>query len=76
MAASNHSGQAVDRIVTVKISSNMPHCTVAMESVAVPTCDPGSLLATVLESMKQRGLHMDPPIANVHAQLQQVFGQR
>ena len=28
---------------------------------------------TVLDSMKRRGLHMDPPIANLHAQLAPMF---
>ena len=29
----------------------------------------------VLGGMKQRGLHMDPPIANLHAQLLPIFTQ-
>jgi hypothetical protein len=28
---------------------------------------------TVLDGMKRRGLHMDPPAANLHAQFQAVF---
>ena len=30
---------------------------------------------TVLDAMKRRGLHMDPPIAQLHGQLAGMFGR-
>ena len=41
----------------------------AMMQTALQAC------FTVLDAMKQRGLHMDPPIAQLHGQLARKFGK-
>ena len=67
MATRNCTRQRANNLVAIKVSCDMPHCTVRMEMMTIPRCNARGFLPTMLKRMQSKRNERRPRFGAIDA---------